>query len=574
MIEYIPIRINDLVQAVNKELFLPAIQRELVWDYNGIERLFDSIMTDFPMGSFLYWKLDHCNKDKWPIYEFIRDYNEVKPHNPIANMNGVTKDIFLVLDGQQRITSLFIGLLGSYSYFYYRPRETRLYLNLLQQPNVNEDEKSPEDLTYGFSFREHSRQVGEQKQLWYPVGRILDFNGAEQAKAAMSEELEELSAEQRLNANMIIGELHNRIHTFKIGNYYVEPSQNYDRVLQIFVRANSSGKPLEYSDLLLSTATAKWHTLDARKEIHTFTDDLNETGEGFNFGKDFVLKACLYMCESLPIQYKLRNFTQKNLRIIEDNWENIKTYLATTVRLISRFGFNRRNVVAQNALLPIAFYLSKKGDPNFDTSSQRDDVEIQKAVRIWFVFAILKKAFGGASDSTLSRLRELLRDLGKLDPFPSGKMYKSMGIEPALNDGEIDHLLETCTSKSPLTTLVLSLLYPDRYWKDTTFHVDHIYPRKEFSPRAFKTRKYDVERIERYRSQHDVLCNLQLLTKSENLSKSGIDFDRWLDTRDSSVKSVNLIPRMPDYGFGFFLEFTEARKAIISSKLKALVSLN
>lgn len=104
MIEYIPIRINDLVQAVNKELFLPAIQRELVWDYNGIERLFDSIMTDFPMGSFLYWKLDHCNKDKWPIYEFIRDYNEVKPHNPIANMNGVTKDIFLVLDGQQRIT--------------------------------------------------------------------------------------------------------------------------------------------------------------------------------------------------------------------------------------------------------------------------------------------------------------------------------------------------------------------------------------------------------------------------------------------------------------------------------------
>ena len=193
----------------------------------------------------------------------------------------------------------------------------------MQQPNVNEDEKSPEDLTYGFSFREHSQQVGEQKQLWYPVGRILDFNGAEQARAAMSEELEELTVEQKLNANMIIGELHNRIHTFKIGNYHVEPSQNYDRVLQIFVRANSSGKPLEYSDLLLSTATAKWNTLDARKEIHTFTDDLNDTGDGFNFGKDFVLKACLYMCESLPIQYKLRNFTQKNLRIIEDSWENI-----------------------------------------------------------------------------------------------------------------------------------------------------------------------------------------------------------------------------------------------------------
>ena len=41
------------------------------------------------MGSLLYWKLEHGNKDKWPIYEFIRDYNEEKPHNPIANMNGV-----------------------------------------------------------------------------------------------------------------------------------------------------------------------------------------------------------------------------------------------------------------------------------------------------------------------------------------------------------------------------------------------------------------------------------------------------------------------------------------------------
>ena len=205
----------------------------------------------------------------------------------------------LVLDAQQRITSLSIGLRGSYRYFYYRWRKTRLYLNLLKLPISNDE--NPEELTYGFAFREDSEQSGELEQMWYPVARILDFEDAEDAKTDMKRQLEKLSDDQKDNANRLIGRLHNRVHTTLVGNYYEERSQDYDKVLQIFVRANSAGQPLEYSDLLLATATAKWETLDARSEIHSFTDQLNEIGAGFKFGKDFVLKACLYLCESLPI---------------------------------------------------------------------------------------------------------------------------------------------------------------------------------------------------------------------------------------------------------------------------------
>jgi hypothetical protein len=53
---------------------------------------------------------------------------------------------------------------------------------------------------------------------------------------------------------------------------------------------------------LLATATAKWETLDARSEIHEFTDELSAIGGGYSFGKDFVLKASLYLTENLPIQ--------------------------------------------------------------------------------------------------------------------------------------------------------------------------------------------------------------------------------------------------------------------------------
>jgi hypothetical protein len=565
--EYIPVRVSDIIRQINRDIYLPAIQREFVWGRDRIERLFDSIMADFPIGSFLYWRLKQENKDDWPIYEFIRDYDRESPHNPAANMAGITKDITLVLDGQQRITSLLVGLRGSYRYFYYRWRKTRLFLNLLKAPIPNED--NPEELTYGFAFREGAEPEGDAPQLWYMVGRILDFEDAEDAKSDMKQQLATLTEDQRENANKLIGRLHNRVHTTLVGNYYEERSQDYEKVLQVFVRANSAGQPLEYSDLLLATATAKWETLDARSEIHDFTDSINEIGNKYNFGKDFVLKACLYLSEDLPIQYKVKNFTRKNLHTIEGNWEKIKEALSATVRLISRFGFNAKNVVAPLALLPIAFYLMKRGDPSFDTSSKAEDAEAQISIRKWFIFSTLKNAFGGSSDTTLTRLRELLKTCGPTTPFPDGALYGSLGIEPRLTDAEIDRTLGYAY-QGRYTNLVLSLLYPDRDWKDAVFHEDHIFPQSEFQVRALKKRGYDDAKVQSYMSKYNVLPNLQLLTESENLSKNATPFDEWIQTRDAEFRTRHLIPDQPTYGFDSFEEFFNARTALIVSSLKEL----
>lgn len=565
--EYSPIRVSDIIRQVNHDIYLPAIQREFVWGTDRIERLFDSIMADFPIGSFLYWRLEQRNKDEWPVYEFLRDFDGESPHNLPANMAGITKDITLVLDGQQRITSLFIGLRGSYRYFYYRWRKTQLYLNLLKPPVPNDD--NPEELTYGFAFRESDESYGDTAQLWYKVGRILDFEDAEDAKSDMKPQVATLSDDQRENANKLIGRLHNRIHTTLVGNYYQEKSQDYDKVLQVFVRANSAGQTLEYSDLLLATATAKWETLDARSEIHDFTDLLNEIGNGYSFGKDFVLKACLYLSENLPIQYKVRNFTKTNLRTIEGNWEKIKESLLTTVRLTSRFGFNAKNIVAPLALLPIALYLMKRGNSTFDTSSKAEDADAQIAIRKWFVFSTLKNAFGGSSDTTLTRLRELLNACGPTTPFPADALYKSLGIEPRLNEAEIDRILGY-GYQGRYTNLVLSLLYPDRDWKDAVFHVDHIFPQSEFQLRTLKKRNYYDTKIQVYISKYNVLSNLQLLTDSENLSKNATPFDDWIQTRDADFRKRHLIPDLTNYGFDFFEEFSIARAALIVKVLAGL----
>jgi hypothetical protein len=565
--EYVPIRVSDIIRQVNYDIYLPAIQREWVWGMDRIMRLFDSIMADFPIGSFLFWQLEQKNKNEWPVYEFIRDYDAEAPHNPPANMTGITKDIKLVLDGQQRITSLYIGLRGKYRYRYYGWREARLYLNLLKPAVPNED--NPEELTYGFAFRENAEPNGDKPQLWYLVGKILDFTDAEDAKSDMKSQLAGLSEDQRENANRLVGRLHNRIHTNLVGNYYQENSQDYEKVLQVFVRANSAGQPLEYSDLLLATATAKWEKLDARKEIHDFTDSINELGNGYNFGKDFVLKACLYLSENLPIQYKVKNFTKTNLRTIEANWDKVKSSLTTTVRLISRFGFSSKNIVAPLALLPIAFYIMKRGNPSFDTSSKTDDANAQIAIRKWFIFATLKNAFGGSSDTTLTRLRDLLKSCDPTTPFPIGPLYQSLEIKPELDDLDINRILEY-NYQGRYTFLILSLLYPDRDWKDAVFHEDHIFPQSEFSVRALKNRGYDEAKVQTYMTNYNILPNLQLLTESENLSKNATPFDQWIQTRDAAFKKRHLIPDLANLGFDSFDGFAKARRHLIVTALKAL----
>ena len=575
--EYQSIRIVDIIRNVNKNnWFLPAIQREFVWGPEQIERLFDSIMADFPIGSFLLWKVENEHKGDWSIYKFISKYDKESPHNEQENMERsdlLNKDITLVLDGQQRITSLLIGLQGSYCHRRYRRlRVMKLHLNLLKKfasKYVADDEDS-EALTFDFKFKENDTPSDESTELWYPVGDILSYpNDPEDAKSAMKERLAHLSEEQRENALKLIGRLHSHIHLVPVGFYYEEKSQDPDRALQVFVRANSGGTPLEYSDLLLSTATAQWEHHDARDEIHQFTDSLNTIiRQGGFFKKDFVLKACLYLCEGLDVRYKLKNFTPDNLRTIKGNWETIKESLEATVHLILRFGFKSKNIAAKMALLPIAFYLLKKGEPKFYTSNKREDVAIQVAIRKWFIFSTLKGAFGGSSDTTLIRLRELLKKCDSNTRFPADKLYKSLGIKPSLEDADIERFLEYQHGQRH-TGLVLALLYPDS-WRKIELEQDHIFPKSEFKKTELKKQGYGEEQIKKFISRFNKIPNLELLPKPENLRKGAKNFSDWLEDSEDDYRSDHLIPNLQDYGLDHFLNFFEKRKRLITKKLKEL----
>ena len=136
-----------------KKYLLPSIQREFVWNVDQITKLFDSLMLGYPIGSFLFWEVEGANTKEFIFYEFLRDYHEKEnTHNTKANLNGI-ETVTAILDGQQRLTSLYVGLMGTYAYKkpYFRYDNPnayptrKLYLNLLAK-------SEHDDWTYDFAF--------------------------------------------------------------------------------------------------------------------------------------------------------------------------------------------------------------------------------------------------------------------------------------------------------------------------------------------------------------------------------------------------------------------------------------
>ena len=295
-----PLTIAEIVNDISANKYvLPSIQREFVWGTPQIERLFDSIMQGYPIGTFLFWELTNEQITSYTFYSFLQNYHEKNArHNPRINLAG-NQNAMAVLDGQQRLTSIYIGLTGSYAYRTPRKQwkndaaflERRLYLNIVG-PAKNDTDK------YEFSFLTEGEAENDNEHYWFAVGNILNMPElGDVMRYLMSNIVYSYSKEQAEFANNALGALYKAVHEQRSISYYKVKNEQLDTVLQIFIRVNSGGTILSYSDLLLSIASAQWKELDARKEITDFVDEINSIGYGFNVNKDFVLKASLVLSD-------------------------------------------------------------------------------------------------------------------------------------------------------------------------------------------------------------------------------------------------------------------------------------
>ena len=569
-----PITIRKALRSIQcREYVLPAIQRQFVWHPVQIARLFDSLLRGYPIGSFLFWTVRRGSIEQYKFYDFMLDYHQ-RDNRHCASIGAVSQDsITAVLDGQQRLTAMNIGLRGSYAYkpprrWWSSPFPTRhLYLNILAEAEENEA-----GMRYDFRFlTPDEAEIRDETQCWYRVGQILTADDALDLHDFL---VDRQLADQRRPFRVLAG-LQKVVQTEPVIAYYQEEDQDLDKVLDIFIRTNSGGTTLSYSDMLMSMATAQWENLDAREAIHGTVDEINRTGDGFGFSKDFLLKAGLMLAGVGSVRFKVTNFNRKNMKLLEDQWDSITRAVRTAVKLVARFGFSRGSLTANNAVLPIAYYLYHRGTPaGFLTqAAYRED---RDTIRSWLIRSLLKRGIWGSGlDSLLTALRSVIKEHGG-EVFPSAKLEAAMrarGKSLTFEEEEYQDLVE---SKDRTFTL-LALLYPVVDLRTVKFHIDHIFPKSRFSSQ--RLRKADVceDDIPGFQDRADRLPNLQLLVGEKNESKSDKLPKQWM-VETFGAKATEYAKRhdlgeVPADMTGFNA-FYEARRDRLLAKLRGLLGAN
>ena len=564
--------IRAVIEEINsRKIYLPAIQRKYVWDDDQITRLMDSIMLGYPIGTFLFWKVRKSiiNKKEYSMYEFIKDFHERDVYkNPSAPqpfpIGSDEETIWAVLDGQQRLTSLYIALQGSMSRKLPNKRWKNddafpikeLYLDLHSQRT---DE---EDISYEFKFltQEEAKKQKDDK-LWYLVKDILKYsqdelgtdlifpNGWASDKVAMKN----------------ISLLHTRLVGDEIINYFEVQTDSIDSVLDIFVRVNSGGTVLSKSDLLFSTIVSHWDK--ARDEIDKLLAEINKIGEGYKFSNHFIMRTCLYVLD-MSVTLKVETFKKESVLKIKNNWENIRKTIKDTVDLLNEFGFNSENIISYVAVSPMVYYRFKGG--NFDAESKSE-------LRKYIVISQVRQVFGAATNSALTSIREALK-AAPTDSFKMGNLLKVRFTgERTLRytSEEIDAMFDTYEIGA-YTFMLLSLLYPNLKYSQKGFHQDHMHPYAGFEESKIANLKLpdgsiiDDVRKDEWRRRRNTLANLQLLEGRENERKNATPLVDWIEVTANN-ENAKYMPSDSSFELSHFEDFMDKRQKLMSDALKAIL---
>lgn len=571
-----PISISDAIANIESRKFLlPAIQRKFVWSSGQIEVLFDSIMRDYPINSFMMWNVtSEKTKNSYKFYEFLKEYRAFfKDENPFFNTRGYT-DFMAIIDGQQRLTSLYLGLKGTYAYKiprkWWKDNEDclptrKLYLNLTSALPKDDDRK----MTYNFGFLSQP-EVNKlsQSQDLFLVNDIYLYQDQDALEDYMSDRNWKDVTDVKF-AKKTLRKLREVVFKDKLINYYQEENQDIDIVLDIFIRTNSGGEPLSFSNLLMSITTANWKK-DARKEFKILIDAVY--ANNFIISADLILKCCLVLFND-NIKFQVANFDAQSVSVFDDNWERIKKCIEVTFELLKKWGFNDSSLRAKNAVIPIVYYIYHN-EIEDELCKDIKHIEEKNAIRKWLCISLLKGVFGGQSDSVLTGIRKVLKSNFKKQIFPFEQIKAEFASNDAksltLSDEVIDDILKT-QKDAPNSYAILALLYSHLRYDSIAYHKDHLHPAAKFC----KLKESDFSSKEDYdfyrNAEHwNSILNLQLLDGSTNESKNDEDLSEWVKNKNIDLKS-HLIPEGVSLDFKDFRIFIEKRKELLATTIKAIV---
>ncbi|GAA7483813.1 hypothetical protein MMM103_11720 [Helicobacter pylori] len=419
-----------------------------------------------------------------------------------------------------------------------------MYLNLKHQPNMD----NPED-NYQFEFHAKTPE-NDKKHWWFKVGDILELKESSNIlNYARKHDLEKNEL-----ALSLLGKLKDAFHDKQLISFFEEKEKNLNKVLNIFIRVNSGGEKLSYSDLLMSILTASFSS-DIREKMNALVDALKDKGFS-NMGQDQVLKTCLLLIGK-DTTFELKNFNKNNVKEIEENWEKITKSIYDAAKLLENFGYVKYLGSAYIlSTLAYFYFLRQKMDKN-------DEEQALKFVRN----AQITSYFTPSTDTKLSIIAHSIKEARTFEAFNHNLAKHQTNPLKITNDAIEGMVFFSSDAK---IFPVLQILYPNLNCKATTFHIDHIYPKSKFKEGNKKLDK-DFYKCENF------LYNLQLLEGKENSAKKDKDPEVWLKEEYKNEKAIeeykkrNYIDPTLKLEWENIKEFREKREEAIIKKLKEVL---
>ena len=415
--------VEELVSMIERgELRLPEMQRRYVWRSTRVRDLLDSLYRGYPSGAILLWETDEAV----PLQEMA----VTQQANPYQSTR-------LLLDGQQRLTSLSAIIRGQPVTVRRRQRPIELLFNL-EHPEelavvteVNEDDDDDDDLIDDeadssedelqkrfnkMTFVVTTRKL-EQLPQWIKVSDVFKTDsdasflkraGIQGFEDARYEKYSRRLAKLRISASTVY-----RMDV-------LERKLSYDEVTEIFVRVNSLGAKLRGSDLALAQITAKWR--NSLKIFQAFQEQCAKVGFDLNLG--LYLKNMIAFATG---QSRFLTVGTLGLETLQQAWKESCGGMEFALNFLKNNGhIDSPALLSSPFLLVTLAYFGQKRDYQLTP-------EDAQRMRFWILVANAKGRYSRGSSETLldqdlatlkqgggapELIERLRQQMGRLDVAP------------------------------------------------------------------------------------------------------------------------------------------------------------
>ncbi len=519
-------KVNTMLDSIDEgTITLPEFQRGYVWNRKQVKEMMDSLYRTYPVGSFLIWMTK----------------------SEVADVRGdapITTDIKLLLDGQQRVTSLYGIIRGTPPPFFDGNEKafSGLFFNL-------EDEV----------FEFYMKIKMKDNPLWIDVTKLMQ-EGIADAFLRLKEIPDITSDKEKLYINRL-----NAITDIMQRDFHVDEvtgrDKNTDVVVEIFNKVNSGGTKLSKGDLAMARICAMWP--DARERMKSALSEWKQAG--YNFSLDWLLRCVNAVLTGKALFTALDDISREEF---QTGLIRTKKHVDTILNIIaSRLGLDHDSVFRSKfAIALLARYLDERG------GHVSGPQEIGKLL-YWYIHTVLWGRYAGSTESylrqdlialqetgdSLSNVISLLRQQrGTLDVTPDDFRTWSKGARfyPMLYMlSRVNHAMDWFTE----VELSSSLL-----GQHARLHLHHIFPKSKLYDHG-----YD-------KAQVNSLANFTFLTGATNQSVSNRDPQDYMpeiDEKHPGMLQSHWIPMDSDlWSYDRYPEFLQRRREMLAEEANNFIN--